>query len=124
MTGTLTIRYRRPTPLLAPLELAARNTGREGRKIFTWGGIYYQGELTAEAEGIFIEVPPGRMLDIVTGNAKGAEAPLVDPRWQRMMAKRAGSEDESASGNRLTHNSPGVPPRVPRSMPRVSRGPA
>ena len=27
MTGTLTIRYRRPTPLLAPLELAARHTG-------------------------------------------------------------------------------------------------
>ena len=29
MTGTLTIRYRRPTPLLAPLELAARHTGSE-----------------------------------------------------------------------------------------------
>ena len=30
MTGTLTIRYRRPTPLLAPLELAARHTGERG----------------------------------------------------------------------------------------------
>ncbi len=58
MTGTLKIRYRRPTPLLAPLELVARNTGRERRKIFAWGGIYYQGELTAEADGIFIHVPP------------------------------------------------------------------
>ena len=58
MTGTLKIRYRRPTPLLAPLELVARNTGQEGRKIFAWGGIYYQGELTAEADGIFIHVPP------------------------------------------------------------------
>ena len=67
MTGTLKIRYRRPTPLLAPLELVARNTGHEGRKIFAWGGIYYQGELTAEADGIFIDVPPGRMLDIVSG---------------------------------------------------------
>jgi hypothetical protein len=98
MTGTLTIRYRRPTPLLAPLELAARNTGKEGRKIFAWGGIYYRGELTAEAEGIFIEVPPDRMLDIVSGNAKGSEAPLVDPSWQRMMAKRAGSAADPGRG--------------------------
>jgi hypothetical protein len=89
MTGTLTIRYRRPTPLLAPLELAARHTGKEGRKIFAWGGIYYRGELTAEAEGIFIEVPPSRMLDIVSGNAQVSEAPLVDANWQRMMAIRA-----------------------------------
>ncbi len=87
MTGTLKIRYNRPTPLLAPLELAARNTGREGRKIFAWGGIYHRDEVTAEAEGIFIDVPPGRMLDIVAGNAKSTEAPLVDPDWQRMMAK-------------------------------------
>ncbi len=77
MTGTLTIRYRRPTPLLAPLELAARHTGKEGRKVFAWGGIYYQGELTAEADGIFIEVPPSRMLDIVVGQR--AQAPR--PRW-------------------------------------------
>jgi hypothetical protein len=89
MTGTLKIRYRRPTPLLAPLELAARHTGKEGRKVFAWGGIYYQGELTAEAEGIFIEVPPGRMLDIVSGNAYRTEAPLVDPDWRRLMAQRA-----------------------------------
>jgi hypothetical protein len=88
MTGTLKIRYRRPTPLLAPLELAARTTGQEGRKVFAWGGIFYRGELTAEADGIFIHVPPNRMLDIVTGNAHGAEAPLVDPDWQRMMEER------------------------------------
>ena len=92
MTGTLTIRYRRPTPLLAPLELAARHTGSEGRKVFAWGGIYHEGELTAEAEGIFIHVAPARMLDIVTGNAHGAhsaEGPLVDADWQRMMEKAA-----------------------------------
>jgi acyl-coenzyme A thioesterase PaaI-like protein len=91
MTGTLTIRYRRPTPLLAPLELAARHTGRDGRKVFAWGGLYHDGELTAEAEGVFILVDFGRMLDIVSGNAHGAhsaEGPLVDADWQRMMAKR------------------------------------
>ena len=87
MTGTLTVRYRRPTPLLAPLDLAARHKGQDGRKIYAWGGIYHQGELTAEAEGVFIHVPPARMLDIVTGNAKESEAPIVDAEWQRMMQR-------------------------------------
>ncbi|HVB90668.1 MAG TPA: PaaI family thioesterase [Acidimicrobiales bacterium] len=87
MTGTLTVRYRRPTPLLAPLELASRLTGRDGRKIYAWGGIFHHGELTAEAEGIFIEVQPGRMLDIVTKNATGTEVPLVDPAFLRMIAE-------------------------------------
>jgi acyl-coenzyme A thioesterase PaaI-like protein len=94
MTGTLTVRYRRPTPLLAPLELAARHTGKEGRKVYAWGGIYHQGELTAEADGVFIEVPPNRMLDIVTGNAHNSEAPLVDPDWQRVMARGSVTKDE------------------------------
>ncbi len=31
MTGTLTVKYRRPTPLLAPLDLVARQTRTEGR---------------------------------------------------------------------------------------------
>jgi hypothetical protein len=99
MTGTLTIRYRRPTPLLAPLDVAARHTGSEGRKVFAWGGLYHEGELTAEAEGIFILVEPKRMLDIVTGNAHGAhsaEGPLVDADWQRMMEKAAKRGDASA----------------------------
>jgi acyl-coenzyme A thioesterase PaaI-like protein len=88
MTGTLKVRYNRPTPLMASLDLVARCSGREGRKIYAWGGIYHEGELTAEADGIFIEVLPGQMLDIVTGNADGrGGAPLVDRAWQRMMAE-------------------------------------
>jgi acyl-coenzyme A thioesterase PaaI-like protein len=93
MTGTLTVRYRRPTPLLAPLDLVARHTGKEGRKVYAWGGIYNRGELTAEADGIFIEVPPNRMLDIVSGNAHNSEAPLVDPDWQRVMARGGATKD-------------------------------
>jgi len=90
MTGTLTIRYRRPTPLLAPLDLLARTTGRERRKIFTWGGIYAEGVLTAEAEGIFIEVNPGRMLDIVTSNSHNSDTQLIDPAWRDMIERAAG----------------------------------
>jgi len=90
MTGTLKIRYHRPTPLMVPLEFAARFTGRERRKIFTWGGIYSEGELTAEAEGIFIEVGPEAMLNIVSGNAHSTEAPLIDADWQRMITRGVG----------------------------------
>jgi acyl-coenzyme A thioesterase PaaI-like protein len=89
MTGTLTVRYRRPTPLLAPLDVVARFTGTERRKIFTWGGLYHDGELTAEAEGIFIEVQPGQMLDIVTTNAKDSASPVLDPGFIRLIEGNA-----------------------------------
>jgi hypothetical protein len=78
MTGTLTVRYRKPTPLLTPLQLEARCTGTERRKVFTWGGIFHDGELLAEADGIFISVQPGRMLDIVTHNQQEASSPVID----------------------------------------------
>jgi hypothetical protein len=69
MTGTLTVRYRTPTPLLAQLDLVARFVRSEGRKIHTWAAIYHQGALTAEANGLFIEVRPGHLLDSVTTDA-------------------------------------------------------
>lgn len=78
MTGTLTIRYRKPTPLRTPLRLEARWTGREGRKITTRGAIYRDAELLAEAEGIFIELVPERFLRILSanaGNPDGAPSP-------------------------------------------------
>ncbi len=118
MTGTLTIRYRRPTPLLAPIELAARHSGTEGRKVFAWGGMYHEGQLTAEAEGIFILVDPQRMLDIVTGNAHGAhsaEGPLVDADWQRMMANREQRKAEEPRG--LTPPNGGTPSARRRANP-------
>jgi hypothetical protein len=78
-TGTLTIRYRRPTPLRTELALRARQTGIEGRKIFAWGGIYHDGQLTAEADGIFIEVPPAQMASIVGHNMAVADGAVADP---------------------------------------------
>jgi acyl-coenzyme A thioesterase PaaI-like protein len=73
MTGTLTVRYRRPTPIRTALHLEARCTGRSGRKVSTWGGIYLDEELLAEAEGIFVELSPERFLQIVTANADPSE---------------------------------------------------
>ncbi|HVX21822.1 MAG TPA: hypothetical protein VHB02_10775 [Acidimicrobiales bacterium] len=89
MTGTLTVRYRRPTPLLADLDLVARQTGVDGRKIFAWGGIYHNGELTAEAEGVFIELAPQRFLDVVTANAAEAGDGGVDPEIKELVARGA-----------------------------------
>ena len=40
MTGTLTVRYRKPTPLLTSLDLVARCQRSEGRKVHTWAAIY------------------------------------------------------------------------------------
>lgn len=39
MTGTLTLRYRRPVPLFVPLEITARQTSVDGRKIRTIASI-------------------------------------------------------------------------------------
>jgi maleate cis-trans isomerase len=55
--------------------------------VFTWAGIYHAGELTAEADGIFISMPPGRMLDIVTANARDAGAPVVDAEFIELIAE-------------------------------------
>jgi acyl-coenzyme A thioesterase PaaI-like protein len=74
MTGTLTIRYRKPTPLRTPLRLEARLVGRDGRKIRTTGAIYHGDLMTAEAEGIFIELVPQRFLRIVAENADSSDA--------------------------------------------------
>jgi acyl-coenzyme A thioesterase PaaI-like protein len=53
-TGTLNIRYERPTPLNAELELEGWIDRVEGRKVFTVGTISHGGQVTARGEGIFI----------------------------------------------------------------------
>jgi len=56
MTGTLTITYRAPTPLLTDLRLVGTCDGMEGRKIFTSGRLYAGDLLLAEAKGLFISL--------------------------------------------------------------------
>jgi Thioesterase superfamily len=57
-TGTLTVRYERPTPIATGLELESWVDRTEGRKVFTVGTISAGGEVTARAEGVFIRVDP------------------------------------------------------------------
>ncbi|MEY2468976.1 MAG: hypothetical protein QOF21_1674 [Actinomycetota bacterium] len=62
MTGTLTIRYRRPTPLHADLHFVGQFDRRDGRKSFTSGALYdAEDNLLAEADGIFISVDMAKM---------------------------------------------------------------
>lgn len=56
MTGTLTIKYRQPTPLHTELYFEAEILRIEGRKIFTKGRLFAGDMLTAEADGLFISV--------------------------------------------------------------------
>jgi Thioesterase superfamily len=55
-TGTLSIRYERPTPIGVELEFEAWVDRTERRKVFTVGTISAEGVVTARAEGVFIRV--------------------------------------------------------------------
>jgi acyl-coenzyme A thioesterase PaaI-like protein len=55
-TGTLTVRYERPTPIGRELTFEAWVDRTEGRKVFTVGTIRADGEVTAHASGVFIRV--------------------------------------------------------------------
>jgi hypothetical protein len=56
VTGTLTVRYRKPTPLLTELVFEGVVDRVEGRKIFARGTVSANGVVTAEAEGLFIAI--------------------------------------------------------------------
>lgn len=58
MTGTLTVDYRRPTPLNMPLHVSGRIDRDEGRKIAVSGRITSNGRLTAEATGMMVRIWP------------------------------------------------------------------
>ena len=76
MTGTLTVRYRKPTPLHQELFFEAEIVRIEGRKILTEGRLYAGDLLTAEAEGIFISVDPKRFEELLEKRGEYEKAQL------------------------------------------------
>ena len=64
MTGTLTVRYRRPTPLARPLELTAELDRVEGRKTYVVGTLHAGDVVYAEAEAVFISVDFTRLAQL------------------------------------------------------------
>jgi acyl-coenzyme A thioesterase PaaI-like protein len=65
MTGTLTVRYRRPTPLNQPIDLEGELVRVEGRKVFVAGRSRLGEDVLAESEGIFISLPISRFVDMM-----------------------------------------------------------
>ena len=57
-TARLTVSYLAPVPVGMELEFRARQTWQEGRKVFIAAEATHDGEVLAEAEGLFIALPP------------------------------------------------------------------
>jgi acyl-coenzyme A thioesterase PaaI-like protein len=66
MTGSLTVKYRRPTPLHRDLRFEGTLERVEGRKIFTTARCLDGDTVTAEAEGLFISVDFQRIAAMMT----------------------------------------------------------
>lgn len=71
MTGTLTVRYRQPTPLRVDLRFEGRVDRVEGRKIFTVGKSFHGDVLTAEAEAVFVRVDFARIAALYDKRRRG-----------------------------------------------------
>ena len=54
MTVRLALRYRRPTPIEVPLTVAVRLDRTEGRQLHLSATIAARGEVTVEADGVFL----------------------------------------------------------------------
>ncbi len=64
MTGLLTVRYKRPTPFQTELRLEAHLDRSEGRRHHVKARLLAHGEVTAEAEGIFVSLETDRFLEM------------------------------------------------------------
>jgi predicted thioesterase len=56
LTGSLTVRYRKPTPIGVELRFEAEAAHSEGRKCFFRGRCIVDGEVTADAEALFVAI--------------------------------------------------------------------
>lgn len=69
-TGRLTVSYRAPTPVGETIEFRAWLHEVDGRKLWIHGSAHHGDVLVAEAEGLFISIPPERFT--VARDAGGA----------------------------------------------------
>jgi acyl-coenzyme A thioesterase PaaI-like protein len=64
MTGEITVRYRKPTPIRVPLRIEARLDRQQGRKLFISGTLHAGDTLVAESHGIFISVAHDKFAEL------------------------------------------------------------
>ncbi len=60
VTGTLTVRYRRPTPLHTELRFEGTLDRVEGRQVFCSARVFAGDEVTAKADAVFVTVDQSR----------------------------------------------------------------
>jgi acyl-coenzyme A thioesterase PaaI-like protein len=72
MTGRLTVRYRRPTPLRHEVVFTGRVERVDGRRILTRARLEADGAVTAEAEGLFVQPTDARRREYF-GDAAGED---------------------------------------------------
>jgi acyl-coenzyme A thioesterase PaaI-like protein len=60
-TGRLTVHYRAPTPVGLDVTVRARLRKRDGRKLYMEAEMRHEGDLIADAEGLFIAIPRDRL---------------------------------------------------------------
>ncbi|HXC53019.1 MAG TPA: PaaI family thioesterase [Candidatus Limnocylindrales bacterium] len=65
MTASLTVRYRRPTPLHVTLRFDAGVDRVDGRKIYASGRVLSGETVTAEADALFVSVDPERFQALI-----------------------------------------------------------
>lgn len=71
MTGYLTVRYRRPTPLHTDLRMEGELVRVDGRKILTIGRCFVGDEVVSEAEALFISVDFTKIAELYAGRLGG-----------------------------------------------------
>ncbi len=71
-TAYLHVDYKRPTRLRRDLRFEGWIERREGRKVFCRGRIVQDGEVTCEAEGLFVNIPAAEIARLVAPDEVGA----------------------------------------------------
>lgn len=66
VTGSLDVRYRRPTPVNVELKVEARIEELHDRKMLVRGAITHDGTVTAEAEAVFVFLETEKFNALVT----------------------------------------------------------
>jgi acyl-coenzyme A thioesterase PaaI-like protein len=79
MTGRLSVRYRRPTPLHTKIEFEGWTEQVDGRRIVTRGTLSADGVVTAEAEGLFVMIDYDMAMEYFGPEMAERRQRLVDP---------------------------------------------
>ena len=78
MTGTLTVKYRSPTPLHEPsCTSSAGSAGSRAARSSPRAPLYAGERLCAEAEGIFISIDPTKFRDLIDQRAEAEQERLA-----------------------------------------------